>query len=163
MATPARTPAAEALTDLVFETFRVHGRLIALGDALVRRHGLTSARWQVLGTIGLAGHDMTVPMIARHLGLSRQAVQRVANELARDGFVDFAVNPHHKRAKLVRHTKKGRTAYAAADRDWTEWANAVAERLDRAGLEAAQSALHSVGENCADTLARAADAVAPVA
>ena len=155
MPTPVRTPAAEALTDLVFDTFRVHGRLIAFGDELVRRHGLTSARWQVLGTIGLAGQDLTVPMIARHLGLSRQAVQRVANELARDGFVKFAVNPHHKRAKLVRHTKKGRAAYVAADRDWTEWANAVAKRLDRRAIEASRAVLQSLDAVCGDYLAAA--------
>ena len=37
------------ITDLILETFRLNGQLLAAGDALVSDVGLTSARWQVLG------------------------------------------------------------------------------------------------------------------
>src|ERR671924_1493333 len=100
-----------AITDLVLETFRLNGRLLAAGDALVADIGLTSARWQVLGAIALSPVPLPVAHLARNMGLSRQAVQRLANEMERDGLVRFAPNPHHERAKLVQLTPRGNAAY----------------------------------------------------
>ena len=37
-----------AATQLIVKVFRLHGRLLAAGDNLVRDTGLTSARWQIL-------------------------------------------------------------------------------------------------------------------
>jgi DNA-binding MarR family transcriptional regulator len=90
-----------AITDLVLETFRLNGRLLASGDALVADLGLTSARWQVLGATVLSPTPLSVAQIARNMGLTRQAVQRLANEMEGDGLLRFAPNPHHQRAKLV--------------------------------------------------------------
>lgn len=44
---------------------------------------------------------LPVSHIARTMGLSRQGVQRVADELEARGIVRFAPNPHHRRARLV--------------------------------------------------------------
>jgi len=52
------------ITDLVLEVFRLNGRLIMAGDALVARIGLTSARWQVLGAIALDTGPAPVVRIA---------------------------------------------------------------------------------------------------
>src|SRR5580692_5638576 len=105
---------ADALTQLIIETFRLNGRLLAAGDALVADLGLSSARWQVIGAVGLAAAPLPVAQIARNMGLTRQAVQRVVNDLGRMGLVRHAPNPHHRRAKLVLLTAAGRAAYAAA-------------------------------------------------
>ena len=90
-----------AITELILETFRLNGRLLAAGDALVRDLGLTSARWQVLGAVAMSPVPLPVSHIARNMGLSRQGVQRVADELEARGIVRFAPNPHHRRARLV--------------------------------------------------------------
>ena len=74
-----------AITELILETFRLNGRLLAAGDALVRDLGLTSARWQVLGAAAMSPVPLPVAHLARNMGLSRQAVQRVADELRRGG------------------------------------------------------------------------------
>jgi hypothetical protein len=66
---------SETLSDLIIEIFRINGRLLAAGDRLVADLGLTSARWQVIGAIAIAGQPQTVPAIARTMGLTRQAVQ----------------------------------------------------------------------------------------
>ncbi|MGD0850664.1 MarR family winged helix-turn-helix transcriptional regulator, partial [Bradyrhizobium sp.] len=95
------------LTDLVLEIFRLNGLLIASGDALVADIGLTSARWQVVGAIALQQGRAPVAHIANAMGLTRQSVQRIADELARAGIVEFRDNPHHKRARLVTLTAKG--------------------------------------------------------
>lgn len=111
------------MTDLVLETFRLNGRLLAAGDKLIKHLGLSSARWQVLGAIHLSEIPQTVAGLARSMGLTRQAVQRIANQLEKDGLLAFEHNPQHRRAKLVVFTEKGKRAYMAADREQIEWIN----------------------------------------
>jgi DNA-binding MarR family transcriptional regulator len=145
---PNPTPAP--VTDVIFETFRLHGRLIAFGDEMVREYGLTSARWQILGSIALASGDMTVPHIARNLGLSRQAVQRVTNDLAQDGFVAYEDNPHHKRAKRVSLTRKGRHIYDTADCKYTAWMDSVAGEFRPDAMRATLETMRRL-EDCCNT------------
>ncbi len=133
------TPEGALFTELVLEVFRLNGRLLAAGDELTRDLGLTSARWQVLGALELAAEPLPVARIARSMGITRQAVQRVANELAEEGFVRFAANPDHKRAKLVTPTERGRDAYARASQRQARWANRIAAGLT--GLGEAVAAL----------------------
>jgi DNA-binding MarR family transcriptional regulator len=54
---------------------------------------------------------LTVPQIARMRPTSRQRMQRLANELAAEGIVEFIDNPKHRRSKLVRLTPKGDARY----------------------------------------------------
>ncbi len=115
----------EAVSELALEVFRLNGALIAMGDALVGDIGLTSARWQVMGAIALAQTPLPIAQIARNMGLTRQAVQRTANELEGEGFIRFAPNPNHQRAKLVLLTRKGAAAYAAAMARWEPKAAAL--------------------------------------
>jgi DNA-binding MarR family transcriptional regulator len=116
-----RTAEAEALTDLILEVFRLNGRLLAAGDALTRPFGQTSARWQVLGAI--ADEPRTVASIARTMGLARQSVQRTADVLEDDGIVEFVPNPAHRRAKLVRLTRRGRRILDRTTEAQVGWAN----------------------------------------
>jgi DNA-binding MarR family transcriptional regulator len=122
-------------TEIVLEIFRLNGRLIAAGDALVGPIGLTSARWQVLGAIVLLGGPAPVVRIADAMGLSRQAVQRVVDDMVQGGALAFQHNPHHKRAKLVALTAKGRSLYGAATRLQRTWAGALVSGLDAATLQ----------------------------
>src|SRR5258708_20215260 len=107
---PRRAAAGSAATELILDVFKLNGRLLAAGDRLTKDIGLTSARWQVIGAVALAGAPQPVANLARNMGLTRQAVQRTVNELHSEGVVTFAVNPHHQRAKLVSLTNKGRAA-----------------------------------------------------
>jgi DNA-binding MarR family transcriptional regulator len=133
-----RTPAGEAVTDLILEVFRLNGRLLVAGDRLVSRLGLTSARWQVLGAVALAERPEPVAWLARSMGLNRQGVQRIVNELAGAGYVALEPNPHHRRASLVVLTEQGRAAYGAADRLQTPWVNALAKGLRAEDIAAAK-------------------------
>jgi len=96
-----RTPAGAALTDLMLDLFRLTSDILTAGDRLVAPHGLTSARWQILGAIAEADRPEPVAWLARDLGANRQNVQRIVNDLARDGLVALQPNPHHRRAQLV--------------------------------------------------------------
>ncbi|MBZ0138397.1 MAG: MarR family transcriptional regulator [Pseudorhodoplanes sp.] len=137
-------PAHAAVTELVLEIFRLNGELIAMGDALVGELGLTSARWQVIGAIALAATPLSIAQIARNMGLARQSVQRVANELAAEGFVHFAPNPHHRRAKLVLLTPRGESAYAAATARWTPKASGLAAGVKIRDIDAALAVLRHI-------------------
>jgi DNA-binding MarR family transcriptional regulator len=124
------TPAGANFTKLILETFRLNGALIAAGDQLVGDLGLTSARWQVLGA--LYDSPSTVAEIARQMGLTRQNVQRIANCLAKDGFVSTSANPAHCRAKLYLLTSHGRTVMEEVTYRQAEWANRIADGIDSA-------------------------------
>jgi len=134
----------DSITDLIIETFRLNGRLLAAGDALVAEEGLTSARWQVLGAIALSPTPLPVAHIARNMGLARQSVQRLINELEAGGFVRLAFNPHHQRAKLVILTPRGKAAYAAAMKRQGPWAQAISQGLTRKEIESATATLRAI-------------------
>lgn len=124
-----RTPAGEALSDLVLDLFRLNSRMLASGDRLVAELGLTSARWQILGAILTAERPQPVAWLARDLGANRQNVQRIVNDLHEEGLVAFGTNPHHRRAQLVVLTDKGRQAFDAAMRLQAPWINNLADGL----------------------------------
>lgn len=138
---PDHTPEGSALTRLILEIFRVNGALLEAGDQLTREIGLTSARWQVLGAIALALEPRPVAYLARSMGLARQSVQRVVDDLKEDGFLVLASNPHHKRARLVMLTDKGRQAYVAAIGREVPWSNRLAQVMNLAEIETALSVL----------------------
>jgi DNA-binding MarR family transcriptional regulator len=58
---------------------------------------------------------LTVPHIAQMRPTSRQRMQRLADELAAEGLVEFINNPKHRRSKLVRLTRKGDARYRELD------------------------------------------------
>jgi DNA-binding MarR family transcriptional regulator len=130
-----RTPEGETATQIVLSTFRANGLLLAAGDLLAGDEGLTSARWQVLGAIALADRPVTVPQIARRMGLTRQSVHATVNRLVRDGLVEFEPNADHRRSQLVCLTARGRARYAALDGRQAVWVSRLAEGIGRTDLE----------------------------
>ncbi|TIS61364.1 MAG: winged helix-turn-helix transcriptional regulator [Mesorhizobium sp.] len=124
-----RTPAGAALTDLILELFSLSNRVIAAGDRLVAGLGLTSARWQILGTIVAADRPQPVAWLARDMGAHRQNIQRIVNDLEKEGLVAFQPNPHHRRAQLVVLTGKGKQTYDAAMCLQAPWVNELSEGL----------------------------------
>ncbi|PIO96445.1 MarR family winged helix-turn-helix transcriptional regulator [Pleomorphomonas carboxyditropha] len=129
MTVDGHTPAGARLSSLMLDSFKLNSLLLASGDRLVAGLGLTSARWQVLGTIVAGQQPRPVAWLARDIGASRQNVQRIVNDLERDGLVTFEPNPHHKRAHLVALTDKGRAAMQDAMTLQTPWVNELAEGL----------------------------------
>jgi DNA-binding MarR family transcriptional regulator len=115
---PAEDPRTGAVTALALSIFRAHGALLARGDALVEPFGLTSARWQVLGAVALSGGQVTVPQVARTMGLTRQAIQKQVDLLKKEGLMHTVTNPDHERSQLLQLTASGQRAYARADARW---------------------------------------------
>ena len=103
----ARTAEGDAATAVVLEIFRVNGLVLADGNRLAVAEGLTAARWQVLGAVALAGRPLTVPQIARRMGLTRQAVQESVNRLLAEALAEARDNLDHRRSPLIGLTELG--------------------------------------------------------
>jgi DNA-binding MarR family transcriptional regulator len=137
----SRTPSGEAVSELIVAIFRLNGRLLAAGDRLVEPLGLTSARWQVLGAVALSPAPEPVARLARNMGLNRQGVQRIVGDLVAEGFAEMRDNPHHRSAKLVVMTRKGRTAYEAALRAQAPWVNMLGQGINAKQIREAERIL----------------------
>jgi DNA-binding MarR family transcriptional regulator len=71
------------------------------------------------------------------MGLKRQTVQRLANEMKVGQFIEYAPNPDHRRAKLVRLTKKGRRVMKILKQRQIHWADKIAAGVRTEEIEAA--------------------------
>ncbi len=131
------SPKRKLFLDLVLTIFRLNGLLQAEGDRMAGSLGLTSARWKVIGVIALSPGGVTVPAIARALGQSRQAVQRITDVMAEDGLLTYDPNPRHKRSSLVVLTEDGLQVYNALRSVQDPWAIDNTEDISQEDLETA--------------------------
>lgn len=88
--------------------FKLNGQMLAAGEKLAKPAGITVAWWQVLGAV--LRQPLTAAGIARQMGITRQAVQRIANRLIAEGHLQASPNPAHKRSPLLTPTTDGRLA-----------------------------------------------------
>lgn len=100
-----------ALEHLYAELFEAAGQARRFGEWIASQHGQTQARWQTMWIIA-AGESLTVPQVARRLGVSRQNVQRVVNDLLSEGIAEQVPNPDHRTSPLVRLTPEGKVVLA---------------------------------------------------
>ena len=100
----------EAIADLMLEVAQFFFRLRAVGQrtGLITNWG--AGAFGFMRSLALIG-PLTVPQIARMRPTSRQRMQRLADELAAGGLVEFIDNPRHRRSKLVRLTREGDARY----------------------------------------------------
>jgi DNA-binding MarR family transcriptional regulator len=140
------TPQGEAATNVVLRAFRANGRFLAAGDLLAAEEGLTAARWQALGALALADRPLTVPQIARRMGLTRQAVQASVNRLLSEALVEADENPDHRRSPLIRLTELGAAKYERLRRRQVGWINELATGLSQSELETAARVLEQLSD-----------------
>ena len=134
MELPTLQGSENEVTKLILSIFRVNGALLVAGDRLTASIGLTSARWQVLGTVAKAANPLTVAAIGRNMGLTRQNVRIIVRELEAAGMVRLAENPAHQRANLVVLTPKGKRAHASARDLQGPFTESLSQGLDEARI-----------------------------
>lgn len=137
-------PEAVILTEIMLAIFRVNGRLLEKGDQLVEPLNLTSARWQVLGAVALAGKPLSAPQIAEAMGMTRQGAQKQLNVLEKFGFFERSSNPRHQRSPLYDLTELGNRAYAKAMALESVWASSLADGLRAQDLKQALNTLNTL-------------------
>ena len=101
--------------DLFREVFELHAALLGIMDKVHEQAGLSTSQHKVIRALSHIG-PATVPDMAVFLGVSRQFVQTVCNDLHSRGFLEFSDNPRHKRSKLTEITEPGRIAFQQARR-----------------------------------------------
>jgi DNA-binding MarR family transcriptional regulator len=102
----------------------------------------TLARWVILDAI--EDRPSTVAQIARRRGIARQAVQRVADLLVRDGLAAYEPNPRHRRAKLLRPTERGQEVLRTISVAQKDWADAIGAEIGVAKLRKATALVSEV-------------------
>jgi DNA-binding MarR family transcriptional regulator len=118
---------------LIADVYELAGESRRTSEALAREVGQSAARWHVLSVV--SDGPRTVAGAARRLGLARQSVQRVVDDLVAAGQLELRPNPDHARSPLIVITTTGAETLAQlvrrsdADR---------AEVLRRAGVTLAQ-------------------------
>ncbi|MFE7093937.1 MarR family winged helix-turn-helix transcriptional regulator [Streptomyces erythrochromogenes] len=136
---------SEQLALLVADVFEAAGLLRKLGEGVAAAEGQTQARWQLLSVV--SEEPLPVARAARRLGIARQGVQRVANDLVREGLAGFRPNPDHRGSPLLALTPLGRATLERI----TDRASAIHQVLTAdiatADIAAARSLLHRlIGE-----------------
>src|SRR5918993_789921 len=100
----------EAIAELMLEVAQCFFRIRALGQTTGLITGWGGGAFGFMRSLALLG-PLTVPQIAQMRPTSRQRMQRLADELAAEGLVEFIDNPKHRRSRLVRLTRKGDASY----------------------------------------------------
>jgi DNA-binding MarR family transcriptional regulator len=130
---PPPTEGGAALTEAIVATFRLNGRLMDIAQRLAREGGLTATEWRVLG--GVVDEPHSVAEVGRRMGMTRQGVQRVADQLADRGLAEYRLNPAHRRAKLLACTQAGYWAIRQIALVQRPWADQIAADVGATELQ----------------------------
>lgn len=96
----------QAYRTLIADVYELAAASRDTSDSIAGEVGQSAARWHVMSVV--ADDDRNVPAIARRLGLTRQSVQRVVDDLVDEALVSLEPNPAHQRSPLVSLTTRGR-------------------------------------------------------
>jgi DNA-binding MarR family transcriptional regulator len=102
--------ASEQYQLLMADVYELAGLSRRTSEAIAKELGQTVARWHVLSVVSTgscSAGPYTVPAIARRLGLTRQGVQRVADDLLAARLLQASPNPDHVRSPLLTLTSRG--------------------------------------------------------
>jgi DNA-binding MarR family transcriptional regulator len=139
------TGQGEAVADLMLEVAQFFFRIRALGQ----RSGLITSwgggAFGLLRSLALIG-PLTVPQIAEMRPTSRQRMQRLADELAAEGLVEFIDNPSHRRSKLVRLTRKGEARYRELSARFLTIASTIGAGLSEVDIRKATGIVRQLSE-----------------
>lgn len=120
-------------------------RQLELALPRLSRLPVSQGRMALLRTLALHG-PLHLSEIARLRGVSRQGVQRLAEQLEREGLVAGREHPRTPRAKLVALTEAGARAYRELARREARELNALAAGLAPGELRAATKVLRQLAE-----------------
>jgi DNA-binding MarR family transcriptional regulator len=101
----------EAIAELMLDVAQFFFRIRAVGQKTGLITSWGGGAFGFMRSLALQG-PLTVPQIAQMRPTSRQRMQRLADELAAEGLVQFIDNPKHLRSKLVQLTPKGEKRYS---------------------------------------------------
>ena len=146
-----RTEAGQAIEDLIIEIVATFFLLRAEGMRIGVVSPSGEGYWSVLRLLKLNG-PQTVPQLARYRYVPRQSVQKLANEMLKDGVIEFVNNPAHKRSKLLRLTPEGDAVFQEMSARIAKLAETLAKQQDAAQLQNAADVVKKLHEQLREML-----------
>ena len=140
----------EAIAELLLEVAQCFFRIRAVGQ----RTGLITTwgggSFGFMRSLALLG-PLTVPQIARMRPTSRQRMQRLADELAAEGLVEFIDNPKHRSSMLVRLTRKGDDRYRDMHDRFLAIASTIGADLSQADIRRTTEIVRRLSDEVKET------------
>jgi DNA-binding MarR family transcriptional regulator len=140
----------EAIADLILEVAQFFFRFRAAGQKAGFFTSWGAGAFGFMRSLALVG-PLTVPEIARMRPTSRQRMQRLADELAAEGLVEFIDNPKHRRSKLVRLTRKGASGHRRLNARLLEIASTMGAGLSEADIRECVEIVRRISDETKDT------------
>ena len=136
---------AEAVAELMLEVAQFFFRIRAIGQktGLITNWG--GGAFGFMRSLALLG-PLTVPQIAQMRPTSRQRMQRLADELAGEGLVEFVENPKHRRSRLVRLTPEGAARYRVLNAELLLIASSVGVALGKPDIRTTTETLRRLSD-----------------
>ena len=135
----------EALFQVIVLVLGTFFKLRAAGQRMGTVSSWGGGNWGLMRSLALEG-PQTVPQLARARPVARQRIQKIADELAVAGLVEFVDNPGHKRSKLVRLTARGEARQREMTERIQDAADAMARDLPLKDLRSAAGILARLSE-----------------
>jgi DNA-binding MarR family transcriptional regulator len=158
-APPVADSRSEGLAELMLEVAQCFFRIRAVGQkaGLITKWG--GGAFGFLRSLARLG-PLTVPQIAQMRPTSRQRMQRLADELAAEGLVEFIENPKHRRSKLVRLTPEGVSRYRALEVQLLGIASTLAVGLSEEDIRKATESVRRLSDELKELCERPPSGVA---
>ncbi len=107
------------MTDLIRACLQQAALSKKAGALLIQGLKISLSEWQMMGELFASQESVTLSDVARRIGVSRQAVQRLADKMNSSGLVRLKENPADLRSVKMELTTKGLLAYRASlEKEW---------------------------------------------
>jgi DNA-binding MarR family transcriptional regulator len=143
--------ASEAIQELMIETTAMFFLLRAAGKRIGAVTASDGGYWGMLRSLKLEG-PQTVPQLARSRPVSRQHIQKLANEMVAEGLLEWADNPAHQRSKLLHLTSKGEGSFQEISERIARVAEGFAEGMNAEELQVSVRVLRQLREKLKQAL-----------
>jgi DNA-binding MarR family transcriptional regulator len=137
---------AEAVAELMLEVAQCFFRIRAVGQKTGLITSWGGGAFGFIRSLALLG-PLTVPQIAQMRPTSRQRMQRLADELAAEGLVEFIDNPKHRRSNLVRLTRKGDACYRELNARFLAIASTLGVALSEAEIRRTTESVRQLSDD----------------
>ena len=142
-----KTKEALLVTDVIRSCLRLSARAVKTGNRLVKDFGLTSSKWQLMGELYFAESLFTMSGLSRQMGLSRQAVQKLARVMIKDNIIETRQNPDDFRAPFLALTVAGSNLYRQTIETEGVFTNQVGNFFDAQELRVAMEVLDRLADH----------------
>ena len=147
---------AEAIAELMLDVTQCFFRIRAAGQKTGLITSWGGGAFGFMRSLAMLG-PLTVPQIAQMRPTSRQRMQRLADELAADGLVEFIDNPKHRRSQLLQLTRKGAARYREMNAQFLILASTLGSELNDTEIRKTAAVIRRLSDDVAARLSGASE------